>query len=164
VTGSKYLSYFRGCVNLPSFPLGKKLDITTSRHIFHRLAKDSVVHQLKQVFLELILRFLSFGGVEVDVGFQPGLLTELQRTVDLGDAKTVIDGLLQVSVVDLVPVLMVEGGEELRLLGSCQRRKEMSNASFTIIEMEQKNGYIPGGARFSGHMGRSLWISWRFLG
>jgi len=37
---------------------------------------------------------MSFGRVAVDVGFQPGLLLELQHTMDLSDTKTVIECLL----------------------------------------------------------------------
>jgi len=65
---------------------------------------------------------LTLGGVEIDIGLQPWRLLELDRPMDLDDPKSVIHSLLQVPVVDLVPVLMVESGKEFRLFGTCEAR------------------------------------------
>ena len=61
---------------------------------------------------------MTLGSIKVDVGFQPGLLTELEHPLDLGDAKTVVQSLLQVSVMNLIAVLVIEGGEELLVFGT----------------------------------------------
>ena len=53
-----------------------------------RLTKDSVAHQLKEIFFEIIFRSCPLTSVEVDVVFQPWRLIELQNTMDIGETQS----------------------------------------------------------------------------
>ena len=51
--------------------------------VFHSLAKDTIVHELEEVFFEIILGFGSKGCIHLYVWLHPGGLLELDSLINM---------------------------------------------------------------------------------
>ena len=65
-------------------------DIYPLSDIFHSFPKYTVIHQLEEVFLEVILGILTLFSIEINILLQPRRLIELKYSMDFSNLQTKI--------------------------------------------------------------------------
>ena len=76
--------------------------------IFHGFSKDRVVHQLEEIFLELLLCIWTCICVELDVALEPRLFLETYTSMNLLNPQTEIELLFQSLVMKYVSLLIMQ--------------------------------------------------------
>ena len=104
--------------------LRRLLPVVDAMHVgplplnFTSLTIHPVVHELVEIFFNVILRRGTHGGIHRDVGHHPGQLRELNDAMNLCEAHPMIQVEFKVAVVCDVILLVHEIGDELEVL-SC---------------------------------------------
>ena len=86
---AKYLSTLErwiGCKLLIFLGISYGLDYRDAlslSKVFHSLAKDTIVHELEEVFFEIILGFGSEGCIHLYIWLHPGRLIELDSLINM---------------------------------------------------------------------------------
>src|SRR5688500_18683163 len=68
--------------------------------VFHSLTKDTIIHELEEILLEIILCFSSEGCIHFYIWLHPGGLFELNSIINMFQYHSLANIVLEISVVD----------------------------------------------------------------
>src|ERR1043166_3115554 len=116
---TKYLSTLErwiGCKLLIFLGICYRLDYRDAlplSKVFHSLAKDTIVHELEEVFFKVILCFGSEGCIHLYIWLHPGRLIELNRLINMFQYHSLANIVLEISVVDDIFIFIKKIRDEL---------------------------------------------------